>query len=78
MEGRRNISSDSQDLNDIGHLETRVADDFREAVEYLQDLENEYPDGILEQAPWKSGKIRFSHGNTEKVVTVEEFKIRSA
>ena len=75
---KRNISSDSQDLNDIGHLETRVANDFRDGVEHLQDLENEYPEGILEQAPWKSGEIRLSRGNseTDKVVTVAEFKRR--
>ncbi|MCY4570572.1 MAG: hypothetical protein OXD49_19970 [Candidatus Poribacteria bacterium] len=47
-------------------------------MEYLQYLENEYPEGILEQAPWKSGKIRLSHGNTEtdEEMTIEEIKRR--
>ena len=61
-------------MQEIGHLEPRAADDLREEIEYLQYLENEYPEGILEQAPWKSGNIRLSHGNTEKEMTVAEFK----
>ena len=40
-----------QNLQEIGHLETRSTDDLREEIEYLQYLENEYPEGILEQAP---------------------------
>ena len=73
---RREIESLEQDLSDIGHLETRVADDLREQIKYLQRLEYEYPKGILDQAPWKSGKIRFSHDKpeTEKEKTVDEFK----
>lgn len=71
---RQLIESLEQDLQEIGHLETRSADDLREKIEYLQYLENEYPEGILEQAPWKSGNIRLSHGNTEKEMTVAEFK----
>ena len=73
---RRQIKSLEQDLSDIGHLDTRVADDLRETVEYLQYLESEYPKGILEQAPWRSGIIRLSHGNTEKEIPVDGFKRR--
>ena len=45
------VNESEQDLQKIGHLETRSADDLREEFEYLQYLENEYPEGILEQAP---------------------------
>ena len=63
-------------MQETGHLERRSADDLKEEIEYLQYLENEYPEGILEQAPWKSGKIRLSHGNTktEEEMTIEEIK----
>lgn len=71
---RQEIKSLEQDLSDIGNLETRGADDLREKIEYLQRLEYEYPEGILEQLPWRSGKIKISHGNTEKVMSTDEFK----
>ena len=73
---RREIKSLEQDLSDIGNLETREAGDLREKIENLQRLEYEYPEGILEQSPWKSGKIKISHGNTEKEIPTEEFKRR--
>ena len=75
---RREIESLEQDLSDIGHLETREADDLREEIKYLQRLEYEYPKKILDQAPWKSGEIRLSRGNpeTDEIVTVKEFKNR--
>ncbi len=77
-DAEKSISSIEGDLQSIGHLETSSADELREETERQQDLEYKYPDGFLESAPWKSGKIILSFGNEErdKTITVEEFKRR--
>lgn len=74
----KNITAIGNDLQSIGHLETDVADELREETERQQDLEYKYPDGFLENVPWKSGKIILSFGNEERdeTITVEEFKRR--
>ena len=71
---------------EIGQKIEYLEQDLREETEYLQvleyeysdlqELEYEYPEGLLEVSPWKSGKIRLSHGNTEEKIPVEEFKRR--
>lgn len=75
-EAEKSISAIEDDLQSIGHLETSSADELREETERQQDLKYKYPDGFLESAPWKSGKIILSFGNEErdKTITVEEFK----
>ena len=81
-DARKDVESSEKVLADIPHEDwdtkvgDRVLDTLSEDVENLQRLENEYPEGVLEQAPWKSGKIRLSRGNpeTEKEMTVEELK----
>ncbi len=77
-DGEKNIAAIENDLQSIGHLETSSADELRQETERQQDLEYKYPDGFLENAPWKSGKIILSFGNEErdKTMTVEEFKRR--
>ena len=73
-DAEKSISAIEGDLQSIGHLETSSADELREETERQQDLEYKYPDGFLENAPWKSGEIRLSYGNHERTMTVEEFK----
>lgn len=77
-DGEKNIAAIENGLQSIGHLETSSADELREETERQQDLEYKYPDGFLESAPWKSGKIILSFGNEERdqTITVEEFKRR--
>ena len=84
---RREIASIEKAMSDIPADEwdpdtgtkrgIRIMDEYRDAVECLQSLEAEYPEGILEQAPWKSGKILYlkNHltGEAEEM-SVEEFK----
>ena len=66
------IESLEQDLRE----ETEYLQELEEEYSDLQELEYEYPEGLLEVSPWKSGKIRLSHGNTEEKIPVEEFKRR--
>ena len=69
---RQKIESLEQDLRE----ETEYLQELEEEYSDLQELEYEYPEGPLEVSPWKSGKIRLSHGNTEEKIPVEEFKRR--
>lgn len=73
-DAEKSISAIEGDLQNIGHLETSSADELRDETERQQDLEYKYPDGFLENAPWKSGEIRLSYGSHERTMTVEEFK----
>lgn len=71
-EKREKIESLEQDLRE----ETEYLQKLEEEYSDLQELEYEYPEGLLDVSPWKSGKIRLSHGNTEEKIPVEEFKRR--
>lgn len=66
------IESLEQELRE----ETKYLQELEEEYSDLQELKYEYPEGLLEVSPWKSGKIRLSHGNTEEKIPVEEFKRR--
>ena len=71
-EKRQKIESLEQDLRE----ETEYLQELEYEYSDLQELEYEYPKGFLEVSPWKSGKIRLFHGNTEEKIPVEEFKRR--
>ena len=58
-EARQERDSAERDLGDVKHEDwdtkrgRRALDDLSNTDENLQDLEGEYLEGILEQAPWR-------------------------